>query len=186
MHRRNHLLMHATILAQRSTQELLDLIITQSRRIESLIWNDDLSMYNQAGVRDAINRLVPGTYTVVFCDINRLKTINSITQSHVQTNRYLRDGLRVRQGEIAGQLYGDEFLFILPEHADAAGFCARIARQLAQQPLTHTERIALEMVDGVGARLSATFAYERCEDVWQAVERLSANVLQQKAKRDAR
>ncbi len=176
--------MHAH--STRTTQELLELIAAQERRIESLIWNDDLSMYNQAGIRDAIDQLTPGTYTVIFADINRLKVINSITGSHVQTNRYLRDGLRVRQGEIAGQLYGDEMIFILPAHADAAGFCTRITRQLAQQPLTHAERVALELIDGIGATLSATFACERTEDVWQAVERLSANVLSQKAKRDAR
>ncbi len=176
-------LTHST--TQRSTDELLALICEQRQRIESLLWNDDLGMLNNAGIRDAINRLDPGIYTVVLADINRLKTINSITGNHAQTNRYLRDGLRVRCGEVAGQLYGDEILFVLPSHADAAGFCARITRQLAQQPLTHAERSALELIDGIGATLSATFACERTEDVWQAVERLSANVLTQKAKRDA-
>ncbi len=177
--------MHTSILP-RSTQELLELIVAQERRIESLIWNDDLSMYNQAGIRDAIAQLAPGTYTVIFCDINRLKQINSVTQSHIQTNRYLRDGLRVRRGEIAGQLYGDEFLFVLPAHADATGFCARITRQLADQPLSHSERLALEMIDGIGTLLSATFAYEQTENVWQTVARLSADVLAQKARRDSR
>lgn len=168
----------------RTTTELLELIVAQERRIESLIWNDELSMYNQAGIRDAISRLIPGTYTVIFCDINRLKQINSVTQSHVQTNRYLRDGMRVRHGEIAGQLYGDEFLFVLPAHADAAAFCTRITRQLAQQPLSQSERSALEMIDGLGARLSATFAYEQTEDIRRSIERLSADVLAQKAKRN--
>lgn len=175
--------MHTPILP-RSTADLIALIHQQEQRIQSLTWNDDLSMLNQAGIRDAIDQLTPGTYTVVFCDINRLKTINTITKNHTQTNRYLRDGLRVRAGELAGQFYGDEFLFVLPAHADAAGFCARITRQLADQPLSYDERTALEMIDGIGARLSATFAYEVTSDVGAAVSRLSADVLSQKARRD--
>jgi len=178
--------MHNTILPQRTTEEWMALLRNQQQRIASLIWNDDLSMLNQAGLRDAISQLDSGTYTVIFCDINRLKTINLITGSHVITNRYLRDGLRVRRGEIAGQLYGDEFLFVLPEYADAAGFCARITRQLAEQPLSQHERAALEALDGPGARLSATFAWDVTSDVWTAVERLSADVLTQKAERDKR
>lgn len=179
--------MHATILSQhRTVEELIALLNTQQQRIASLVWNESLSMYNQAGLRDAIAQLEPGTYTIIFCDINRLKQINSATGSHTITNRYLRDGLRVRRDEIAGQLYGDEFLFVLTDGADAAGFCARISRQLAEQPLSQDERAALESVDGPGARLSATFAYERSDDVWQAVARLSADVLAQKAKRDTR
>lgn len=168
----------------RHPDELIKLIRQQEARITSLIWSDELSMLNQAGLRDAITQLEPGVYTVVFCDINRLKTINQITGSHVATNRYLRDGLRVRRGELAGQLYGDEILFVLPEGADAPAFCARLTRQLAEQPLSQAERMALESVDGPGARLSATFAWEVTSDVWSAVERLSRDVLAQKAKRD--
>lgn len=174
----------ATILAHRSTAELLTLIHQQEQRIQSLIWNDALGMLNQAGLHDAIGQLSPAEYTIVFCDINRLKMINQITGNHTLTNRYLRDGLRVRHGEIAGQLYGDEFLFVLPAHADASGFCARIARQLAEQPLTANERTALELIDGDGACLSAAFAWECSTDVWAAVGRLSTNVLGQKARRD--
>lgn len=170
----------------RHPDELIALIRKQEQRIASLIWSDDLSMLNQAGLRDAIAQLDMGTYTVVFCDINRLKQINSATGSHAQTNRYLRDGLRVRRGELAGQLFGDEFLFILPEGADASGFCSRITRQLATQPLSQVERCALEILDGPHARLSATFAWEVTNDVWAAVERLSREVLAAKAARDGR
>lgn len=178
--------MIASILAQRSTDELLTLIRQQEQRIASLTWNDDLAMFTRAGLQDAIQQLAPDQYTVVFCDINRLKLINQVTGSHVQTNRYLRDGLRVRRGELAGQLYGDEFLFVLPDGADAHGFCARLTRQLATQPLSQSERMALEALDGMGARLSATFAWETTSDVWAAVERLSRAVLAQKAARDGR
>lgn len=170
----------------RHPEELLKLIRQQEQRIAALTWNDELSMLSQAGLHDAIAQLDPGAHTVVFADINRLKTINSATGSHTQTNRYLRDGLRVRRGELAGQYLGDEFIFILPEDADAAGFCARITRQLAAQPLSQYERAALESLDGPHARLSATFAWKVACDIWAAVERLSREVLAQKAKRDGR
>lgn len=172
--------------ATRTTEDLLGLIRQQEQRIAALSWNDDLAMLNRAGLQDAIEQLPDDSYTVVFCDIDRLKTINTATGSHIQTNRYLRDGLRVRRGELAGQLFGDEFVFILPEGADAAGFCARITRQLAAQPLSQTERMALEALNGPGARLSATFAWEVTRNVWAAVERLSHTVLAQKAQRDGR
>lgn len=170
----------------RTTDELLALIRTQAQRIQDLGWNEDLNMFNNAGLHDAIAQLEPGAHTVIFCDIDRLKTINSVTGSHVQTNRYLRDGLRVRRGELAGQYLGDEIIFVLPKDADAAGFCARITRQLAAQPLSQAERTALELIDGVGARLSATFAWDVTGDVWTAIERLSCSVLRQKAQRDAK
>lgn len=175
-----------SIPARHTTEELLTLIRAQEWRIASLIWNDHLCMLNQAGLDDAIAHLAPGTHTVVFCDIDRLKKINSITGSHAITNRYLRDGLRVRRGEIAGQLFGDEFLFVLPAGADAAAFCARITRQLAEQPLSGMERAALELLDGSGARLSATFAWCETDNVSGAIAQLSADVLAQKAARDAR
>ena len=171
---------------------MMDSSIAQHRirdleqRITALTWNDELAMLSQAGLQDAIEQLPGGVYTVIFADVNRLKAINSATGSHVQTNRYLRDGLRVRRGELAGQLFGDEFLFILPHGADAAGFCARLTRQLASQPLSQSERMALEAFDGPNARLSATFAWEVTSDVRAAVERLSRDVLAQKAARDRR
>jgi GGDEF domain-containing protein len=177
--------MHTTIVP-RSTADLLTLIRQQEARIASLTWNDHLAMLNAAGLHDAIAALPAERYTVVFADINRLKVINTITGSHVQTNRYLRDGLRVRRGEIAGQFLGDEFVFVLPADADAAAFCARVGRQLAEQPLSQAERTALELIDGVGARLGATFAWAETDDVWHTVEALSRDVLSQKARRDAR
>lgn len=170
----------------KTPDELLTLIRQQEQRIAALVWNDGLGMLNAAGIEDAIASLPAGTYTVVFADIDRLKAINCATGSHVQTNRYLRDGLRVRRGELAGQLYGDEILFVLPEGADAAAFCARITRQLAEQPLSSAERAALEALDGPGARLSATFAWVETDDVWSAVAALSCDVLAQKAQRDGR
>lgn len=170
-------------IVHRTTEEWIALVRQHEQRIAALVWSDALGMLNQAGLRDAIAQLPEGAYTVVFADINRLKTLNSITGNHIQTNRYLRDGLRVRRGEIAGQFLGDEIVFILPEGADAAGFCARITRQLAEQPLSSMERAALELIDGPGARLSATFAYETASDIWAAIERLSCDVLAQKGKR---
>lgn len=167
----------------RTNAELEALLRERDARIESLTWNDELGMLNQAGLHDAISALAPGEHTIIFADINRLKVINSVTGSHLQTNRYLRDGLRVRRGELAGQLLGDEFVFILSAHADCAAFCARITRQLASQPLSQAERLALEVADGPGARLGATFAWATSCDVWSAVEGLSRTVLAQKAQR---
>lgn len=153
---------------------------------QRLKWNEPLNMLNSAGLHEAIRQLKPALYTIVFADVNRLKHINSCTGSHIATNRYLRDGLRVRRGELAGQYLGDEFIFILPSDADAPGFCARLTRQLASQPLSQTERMVLEALDGPQARLSATFAWEVTSDVWGAIERLSMQVLALKAKRDGR
>lgn len=176
----------------RTTNELIALIRKQNQRIASLIWNDHLGMLNQAGLHDAIAQLPGGAYTVVFCDINRLKVLNSITGNHLQTNRYLRDGLRVRRGEIAGQYFGDEFLFVLAGDADAAAFCARITRQLAEQPLNGMERAALSLIEACApehARLSATFAWRESvprDSIVAAIEPLSKDVLAEKAKRDAR
>src|SRR5207244_5192372 len=125
-----------------------------------------LGKLNNAGIREAILQLPEGHYTVVFADIDRLKALNSATGSHCKTNRYLAACLAVRHGEIAGQLYGDEIVYILDEnsryedaHPDA--FVARIARQLAGQPLTISERYVLAAAQGCHvseARLSATFA----------------------------
>jgi GGDEF domain-containing protein len=170
----------------RTIEELEAIIRERDARIEGLIWSDEMGMLNAAGLHDAISALPPGESTVIFADINRLKVINSVTGSHVQTNRYLRDGLRVRRGELAGQFLGDEFVFILPAHADAPAFASRITRQLASQPLSQAERLALEIADGVGARLGATFAWAQSDDVWRAVESLSRDVLAQKAQRDGR
>ena len=157
---------------------------TLEARIAALAWNDELGMYNRAGLMDAIERLAPGVYTVVFCDIDRLKAINTATGSHVQSNRYLRDGLRVRAGEIAGQLYGDEIVFILKGDADAQAFIGRIARQLAQQRLTTAEQRALLLASGQ-AHLSATFASRTATaaTIRQAIEACSVDVLAQKARR---
>lgn len=154
------------------------------QRIRALSWNGELGMLNRAGLMDAIERLSEGAYTIVFCDIDRMKAINSATGSHVQTNRYLRAGLAVRAGEVVGQLYGDEMVFILDGESDAAAFIGRIGRQLAAQPLTQEERRVLILAGGDG-RLSATFASReaRKADIPAAIEACSIDVLAQKAKR---
>lgn len=164
--------------------------------IRRLSWNATLDMYNQAGLMEAIRALPAGSYTVIYCDIDRLKTLNSVTGSHFQTNRYLADGLNVREGELVGQMFGDEFVFILDERSrgeapNADAFIARIVRQLAGQPLTISERYALAAVQGCHvseARLSATFATQSgvsAGQVLHVLEQLSCDVLSQKAQRDA-
>lgn len=168
--------------------------------IQTLRWNPVLKMYRAAGLDEAIRTLpTDATYTVVLCDIDRLKTINAVTGNHMQTDRYLRAGLKVRAGEIAGQLHdqGDEIAFILHDHSQGkttnpAAFVARIARQLAGQPLTIGERCALAAAQHVpidAARLSATFATLNgvaADGVPAAIEALSCQVLALKAQRDGR
>lgn len=186
--------MNTSILAHQST----DLIAELRATIARLQYNESLGMLTAAGLAEAI-RTLPNdtTYTVVFADIDRLKILNSVTRNHLQTNRYLAAGLAVRYGEIAGQLLGDEFVFILDDQArdtetDPDAFVARIARQLAGQPLTISERYALAAAQKCHvseARLSATFATMSnvsAAQVEGAIERLSCQVLAMKARRDGR
>lgn len=152
--------------------------------ITRLEWDETIGMFNSAGGYRAIDALPDGDYALVFCDIDYLKTVNGATGNHVQTNRYLAEGLKVRAGEIAIRLMGDEFLFVLGSmrgYADPAGFAGRLAHQLAAQPLTGQERAKLP--SGV---LSATFAWRAGvakRDIRAAIEALSQDVLAQKEAR---
>lgn len=166
--------------------------------IARLSFNESLGMLTPAGLAEAIRTLRPDTtYTVVFADIDKLKVLNQVTQNHLQTNRYLRAGLAVRYGEIAGQLLGDEIIFILDDQArddetNPDAFVARIARQLAGQPLLQSERYALAAAQHChvrDAKLSATFAAHSgatAAQVPSVIERLSCEVLTLKAQRDER
>lgn len=166
---------------------------------QALRWNSTLNLLRAAGLDEHIRTLPDATYTIVLADIDRLKTINAVTGNHCQTDRYLRAGLAVRKGEIAGQLHdcGDEIAFILPattrnQATDPDAFVARIARQLAGQPLTISERYALAAAQGVPverAKLSATFATQSgvaAGGVMAAIEQLSCQVLAMKKVRDGR
>lgn len=165
--------------------------------IARLEWDETIGMFNAAGGYRAIDALPAGKYALVFCDIDYLKTINGATGNHVQTNRYLADGLKIRPGEIAIRLMGDEFLFILADQPEASlpamferrrrvgvdpvAFVSRLAGQLASQPLNERERAMLP--SGV---LSATFAWQAGvakQDIRMAIEDLSKNVLAQKEAR---
>ena len=171
----------------------------KNEKIRRLSWNSTLDMYRAPGLDDAIAALPTNThYTLVLCDIDRMKAINSATGSYDQTDRYLAAGLKVRNGEIAGQIHdkGDEFLFILDEQSrdeppDAHAFIARIGRQLAGQPLTISERYALAAAQCVHvsqARLSATFSTPMSvaqHEILEAIETLSREVLLAKKRRDA-
>lgn len=171
---------------------------TKDEKIRRLSWNPLLQMYRAPGLEDAITSLPTNTtYSVIVCDIDKMKAINSATGNHFQTDRYLAAGLKVRDGEIAGQLHdkGDEFCFILNEssrHEDSNpdAFVARISRQLAGQPLTISERYYLAAAQGCHvsqARLSATFAVRggvAADDILDAIEQCSSEVLLMKARRD--
>lgn len=171
----------------------------KDEKIRKLSWNTTLDMYRAPGLEDTIANLSPATsYSVIVCDIDKMKAINSATGNHFQTDRYLAAGLAVRDGEIAGQLHdkGDEFVFILDEtsrgvDADAHAFVARIARQLAGQPLSISERYVLAAAQGCHvsqAKLSATFAVQSsvaAHEVLEAIETLSSEVLLMKARREA-
>lgn len=174
--------MSNTILAQCST------CATKDQEIRRLSWNESLSMYNQAGGLRAIEQLPSGAYAVVFCDIDHLKALNAATGNHIQTNRYLAAGLKVRAGEIAMQFLGDEFVFVLGRArgaADPAAFVQRLSRQLAQQPLTPAEQAVLLRLAAT-PNLSATFAWRAGVpklEIQATIERLSIEVLAQKARR---
>jgi GGDEF domain-containing protein len=171
--------------------------IAMEQEIARLEWDETIGMLNSAGGYRAIDALPDGEYALVFCDIDYLKQINNATGNHVQTNRYLADGLKIRPGEIAIRLMGDEFLFILTDQptaplptmferrrragVDPVAFVSRLASQLASQPLNEQERSRLP--SGV---LSATFAWQAGvakQDIRAAIEVLSQDVLAQKEAR---
>ncbi len=174
-------------------------IIAELReRIAALTWDATLDMFNRAGGFDAIEQLPEGEYIVVFCDIDKMKALNSATGSHFRSNRMLAKGLRARKGEIVFQLMGDEFVFILGakkrngQPLDPNAFIRRIEKQLASQQFNAVEKIELAKAKGIAtsdARLTATFDWRgpvekatiRC-----AIEQCSKGTLTQKAVRDRR
>lgn len=162
--------------------------------ILTIIWScydPSLKMWNRNGGRLLRLILTPvcwlGGYTLIFADVDRLKHLNKATGNHFETNRLLANGFKVRRGEFAWQVFGDEFAFLIRGNGQA--FCNRISRQLALQPLSEAQREALAAIGGCcpsEAKLSATFAvYQNARNISQALEVCSANVLAQKAKRDA-
>jgi hypothetical protein len=152
-----------------------------------LVYDPSLGMFNRSGGRLlaivlALPCLLFGA-TLVFADVNRLKKINEATGNHLLTNALLRGGFRVRFGEFAWQVFGDEFGFVIWGNGDR--FVARLSRQLAAQPLTPAQQQVLINVDGVN-HLSATFSTPiRTRNISHALECGSKDVLAQKARRDA-
>jgi hypothetical protein len=166
--------------------ELVLLII-----IVYLSYDRSLGMLNGNGGRLVLAIMtfpvrVIGGYTLIFADVDRLKQLNKVTMNHFETNRLLRGGFQVRRGEIAWKIYGDEFAFLI--RGDGHAFCHRIARQLAAQPLSQEQRVALSEINGYSideAKLSATFAVlDGVRHLWPAMEVLSQDVLCQKEIRD--
>jgi hypothetical protein len=152
-----------------------------------LCYDSSLGMFNRSGGRLlvivlALPCLLFGA-TLVFADVNRLKRINEATGDHLLTNSLLRGGFRVRFGEWAWQIYGDEMGFII--WGDGTAFVARLSRQLAAQPLTEVQRRVLIDADGVD-HLSATFSIvTNVRNIGRALSQGSRDVLAQKAQRDA-
>lgn len=165
---------------------------TAAITIVYLCYDPSLGMLNRSGGRLLIVLLAPICLvfgaTLVFADVNRLKKINEATGNHMLTNALLRGGFRVRFGEFAWQIYGDEMGFII--WGDGYAFVRRLTRQLAAQPLTLVQRRVIAEADGVPvdeAHLSATFAViAGTRNIWKALELGSADVLAQKAARDGR
>lgn len=168
----------------RTCQAMRDELARLHQEIARLEWDETVNMFNAAGGYRAIDALPDGEYALVFCDIDYLKSINSATKNHIQTNVYLAGGLAVRVGEIAIRLMGDEFLFILGNtrgYADPMAFVGRLTDQLAAQPLTEEERAGLP--NGV---LSATFAWRKGvakSGIRDAIGDLSRGVLTKKDQR---
>jgi hypothetical protein len=165
-------------------------ILTHGLLIGLIAWlcyDPSLGMFNRTGGRLlaivlALPCLLFGA-TLIFADVNRLKKINEATGNHMLTNALLRGGFRVRFGEWAWQVYGDEMGFII--WGDGAAFVERLKRQLAAQPLTNAQRSVLIEADGVD-HLSATFAIiTNVRYIGRALELGSQDVLAQKARRDA-
>lgn len=165
-------------------------ILTHGLLIGIIVWlcyDPSLGMFNRNGGRLlaivlALPCLLFGA-TLVFADVNRLKKINEATGNHLLTNALLRGGFRVRLGEFAWQIFGDEMGFII--WGDGRAFVARLSRQLAAQELTPAQRQVLIDVDGVD-HLSATFSIvTNVRHIGRALERGSQDVLAQKARRDA-
>lgn len=156
---------------------------------QQLRWNPFLSMLNQAGFLHAIDMLpTDRLYTLIFCDVDKMKALNTATQCHQKTDAYLRAGFAVREGEIAGQIHGDELAFILEEPCHPIRFEYRIRRQLRELRLNNEERRALFGASG-RAYITAMFAHQRGlrpSEMRSALDTLSTNVLAQKAERDAR
>ncbi len=152
-----------------------------------LCYDPSLGMFNRSGGRLltillALPCLLFGA-TLIFADVNRLGMVNKATGNHLLTNSLLRGGFRVRPGEWAWQIYGDEMGFII--WGDGAAFVNRLSRQLAAQPLTDVQRRVLIDADGVD-HLSATFSIvTNVRHIGRALERGSREVLAQKAQRDA-
>jgi hypothetical protein len=165
--------------------------ITLLGTIGFLCYDPSLGMFNRSGGRLlaivlALPCLLFGA-TLIFADVNRLKKINEATGNHMLTNSLLRGGFRVRIGEWAWQVFGDEFGFII--WGDGTAFVARLTRQLAEQPLTEVQRRVIARADGVAiedARLSATFSIvTNVRYIGRALSQGSQDVLAQKARRDA-
>ncbi len=152
-----------------------------------LCYDPSLGMFNRSGGRLlaillALPCLLFGA-TLVFADVNRLKKINEATGNHMLTNALLRGGFRVRLGEWAWQVFGDEFAFVV--WCDGRVFTARISRQLAAQKLEPEQRAVLMDADGVDY-LSATFSVvTNVRHIGRALSQGSREVLAQKAQRDA-
>lgn len=154
----------------------------------TLRWNPFLGMLNQAGLMHTIDTLPDDRlYTLVFCDVNKMKALNTATGCHQKTDAYLKAGFRVRAGEIIAQLHGDELAAILEEPANAQGFEMRLRRQLRDVRLGTEERRAL-LNAGARPYITAMFAHARGlrpSELRAALDTLSMDVLAQKARRDA-
>jgi hypothetical protein len=153
-----------------------------------LCYDPSLGMLNRSGGRLlvvllALPCLLFGA-TLIFADVNRLKKINEATGNHLLTNTLLKNGFRVRLGEWAWQIFGDEFGFVI--WGDGKAFVGRLSRQLAAQPLNDAQRQVLMDADGVDY-LSATFSVvTNVRHIGRALQRGSQDVLAQKAERDGR
>ena len=149
--------------------------------------NSYLKMLNSAGLLHAIDHLPVARYVLVLCDVDQMKQVNSATGSHDQTDRHLARGLKVRDNELAGQLRGDEIVFILEEATNAPAFIARIGAQLRRQRLDPAARRALLLATG-RAHITVTAAWRAgvlpCE-MRAVLDELSVEVLALKAARDA-
>ena len=149
--------------------------------------NEYLSMLNSAGLMHAIDHLPEARYVLVFADVDKMKAINTATGGHGTTDRHLAAGLQVRDTEIAGQLRGDEIVFILDEDTNAPAFIARIGAQLRRQRLDPAARRSLLLATG-RPHITVTAAWRAGvlpSEMRAVLDELSVEVLALKQARDS-
>ena len=152
----------ARVQAAERTKILQEELDAQSRRLETLIYGDELTgLVNRRFLLNQLGALVSGArrhdrpLSVVMLDIDHFKTVND-TEGHaagdavlVGVATTLRD--RLRAEDWIGRLGGEEFLAILPDDdADGAAVVAENLREAVEAMGVRHEGRMLRVTASVG------------------------------------